>query len=357
MNWKSTITTTFAALALASCTLAFAQAAPAAQKPVAQTPAPQKPAAPVLTSPEPQVTNLNPFPPVNPKYFNSDVVTVETVNAFLKQLWGYDPNRIWQVAAIQKTEAPGITKVVVYVAQKGAAAKTTGTQFFVTPDGKHAIADAVISFGATPFADARKTLEAHADGPARGAASKDLLLVEFSDMQCPHCKEAQTTMDQLVKDFPNARVVYQNYPLVDIHPAAFKAAAYGVCVAKQNNDAFFQYAQAVFETQEALTPENTDMTLKNAVTRAGQNPATIAECADTQAVKDNVNASIKLAEALNVTATPTLYANGRPLPLTSIPYATLKEIISFQAVQDGVNTGAATGPIVIPAAGKAPSLK
>ena len=351
MNWKSTITTSVASLALASCTLAFAQATPAAKAPA------QKPAAPVLTSPGPQITNLNPFPPVNSKFFTSDLVTVETVNAFLKQLWGYDPNRLWQVAAIQKTEAPGVTKVVVYVAEKGGAAKTTGTQFFITPDGKHAIADAVIPFGATPFADARKTLEAHADGPARGAASKDLLLVEFSDMQCPHCKEAQTTMDQLVKDFPGARVVFQNYPLVDIHAASFKAAAYGVCVAKQSNDAFFQYAQAVFETQEALTPENTDLTLKNAVTRAGQNPAAVAECAETQAVKDNVNASIKLAEGLNVTSTPTLYVNGRSLPITSIPYETLKQIISFQALQDGVNTGAVAAPMVAPSAAKAPSLK
>ncbi len=40
------------------------------------------------------------------------------------------------------------------------------------------------------------------------------MLVEFADLQCPHCKEAQGTMDQLVKDFPNARVVFQSFPLV-----------------------------------------------------------------------------------------------------------------------------------------------
>ena len=87
------------------------------------------------------------------------------------------------------------------------------------------------------------------DGAVRGAASKDLLLVEFADLQCPHCKEVQATMDQLVKDFPNARVVFQSFPLVEIHPFAFKAAAYGYCVQKQKNDAFFPYAAAVFDTQ------------------------------------------------------------------------------------------------------------
>ena len=53
----------------------------------------------------------------------------------------------------------------------------------------------MIPFGATPFADIRKTLQASADGAARGATGKDLLLVEFADLQCPHCKEAQGTMD------------------------------------------------------------------------------------------------------------------------------------------------------------------
>ena len=202
----------------------------------------------------------DPFPPVNPKFFTASTPTVDTVNAFLKALWGYDANRIWRVEAIQTTSAPGVSKVVVFVSDKSANAKVQTTAFFVTPDGKHAIADSsgVISFGATPFADNRKMLQDRVDGASRGAAGKDLLLVEFADLQCPHCKDAQTTMEQLTKDFPNARIVYQSFPLVEIHPFAFKAAAYGYCVQKQKNDAFFAYAAAVFDAQAALTPETGD---------------------------------------------------------------------------------------------------
>ena len=91
------------------------------------------------------------------------------------------------------------------MSEKGSAnARVTSTAFFVMPDGKHAIADTMLDFGANPFAERRKILQDRADGPAQGAASKDLLLVEFSDLQCPHCKEAQTTMTQLAKDFPAA---------------------------------------------------------------------------------------------------------------------------------------------------------
>ncbi len=289
-----------------------------------------------------EVPKADPFPQPNPKYFTADAPTVDTVNAFLKALWGYDPNRIWRVEAIQKTMAPNIAKVVIFVSDKSPNAKVQPSAFFVTPDGKHAIAgDAVIPFGATPFADLRKMLEARADGATRGASGKDFMLVEFADMQCPHCKEAQGTMDNLVKDFPNARVIYQSYPLVELHPYAYKAAAYGYCVQKQKNDAFFAYSAAVFDTQDALTAETGDQTLKDAVTKAGLDPAAVDACAATPATKALVDASIKLAQDVGVEQTPMLAVNGHLLPLTGVPYETLKTIISYQASLDGVSTGVA----------------
>jgi protein-disulfide isomerase len=206
------------------------------------------------------------------------------------------------------------------------------------PDGKHAIADTKIDFGINPYAEKRKLLQDRANGPAQGAAGKELLLVEFSDLQCPHCKEAATTMDQLARDFPKARIVHQAFPLVAIHPAAFQAAAVGVCVAKQSSDAYFKYEAAVYATQEALTPEGTAKTLDAAVTKAGLDPAAIDLCAATAETKAAVTASAKLAEEAGVDQTPTLSVNGRLLPVSpaAMPYEILKKIIVFQAGLDGV---------------------
>jgi protein-disulfide isomerase len=317
----------------------------------ATTPAPapaaaQKPAGPLQLQNLDQTTKADPFPAVNPKFFTANSPSVDTVNAFLKTLWGYDSNRIWRVEAIQTTPAPNVSKVVVFVSDKAANAKVQPVAFFVTPDGKHAVAgDAVVPFGAAPFAEMRKMLQEHADGASRGVAGKDFMLVEFADLQCPHCKEAQTTMDQLSKDFPNARVVFQSFPLVDIHPLAYKAAAYGYCVQKQKNDAFFVYAAAVFDAQEALTPETGDATLKSAVTKAGLDAAAVDACAATQAIKDQVDASLKLGQAVGVDQTPILSVNGHILPLTQVPYETLKKIVAYQAVLDGVSSGA-SAPVV-----------
>ena len=302
---------------------------------VAQTPAtPNAPGGPAQAAAP--AAPANPFPPVNPKFFTAATPTVETVNAFLHQLWGYDPNRIWSVAAIQTTDAPGVSKVIVFVNDKGTPNSGRETVFFTTPDGKHAIADQVMNFGATPFMETRKMLQERADGAARGSAGKGLLLVEFTDLQCPHCKEAQPIMDQLATDFPQARVVFQNFPLAEIHPQAFESAAVGVCVRKAKGDeAFFKYAQAVFDTQAGLSTDEA-ATLSAAVTKAGGEPSAMLACAKTQPAIDSVNASVQLAKDLGVDSTPSLYVNGYAVSVNGTPYEVLKKIVAFRANEDGV---------------------
>jgi protein-disulfide isomerase len=303
-------------------------------------------AAPSLTAPpapaSPAAPPADPFPPVNMKYFTADSPSGDTVNGFLRSLWGYDPNRLWRVAGIQKTATPGVSKVIVYVTDKSTNARVQSTAFYVMPDGKHAIADTMIEFGMNPYAEKRKLLQERANGPAQGPAEKDLLIVEFSDLQCPHCKEAAVSMEQLARDFPKARIVHQPFPLASVHPAAFQAAAVGVCVAKQSNDAYFKYESAVYGTQEALTPEGTAKTLDAAVTKAGLDTAAIDLCAATAETKAAVAASVKLAEDSGVDQTPTLFVNGRMLPVSpsAMPYETLKKIVVFQAGLDGVKVDA-----------------
>jgi protein-disulfide isomerase len=311
-----------AVLAVATATAVQAQAP--ATEPQAPTPQAAKPVAPA-------------FPPVNPKNFTASSPTVDEVNGFLKSIWGYDENRTWSVAAILKTAAPGVAKVVVFVEEKGQAGGAKTTAFFTTPDGKHAIADQVIDFGATPFAENRKLLQDGATGAAEGAASKDLMLVEFADLQCPHCKEAQDTMKNLLTDFPQARIVYENFPIAEIHPYAYRAAAEGVCVRKAKGDAaFFVYAQAVYNRQESLTPQLAEQTLATAVLTAGGDPKAAAACADTAATKADVDASIQLGKDVGVDQTPMLFVNGHALPVNALPYETLKKIIAYQAGLDGI---------------------
>jgi protein-disulfide isomerase len=306
-------------------------AAPAPQSPA---PAPEAPKA----APAPP-----PFPPVDRANFTATSPSADTVEAFLKSSWGYDPNRLYQVQAILKTAVPGLTKVVVLVEEKGGQQQQPASlSFFVLPDGTHLIAGSqqdleVLPFGADPYSGNRQTLAAKADGPSKGASSKSLEFVEFSDFQCPHCKEAQPTVDKLLKDYPTAHFVYENFPLSAIHPQAEVAAEYGVCVAKEGGStAFFKFVDNIFDNQAKLTADGATDALKAAATAAGQDAAKTAACAALPETKASIDASTEMARDLGVNQTPTLFVNGRGLPLGGIPYETLKSIIDYQIKLDGV---------------------
>ena len=315
------------------CGLAMSAAMAAQTVPASNTPVPQDTAP---APPAPAAQTVNPFPPTNPKNFTAETPSVDEVNSFLKALWGYDGNRQWQVVGIVKTQAPGVAKVVVLVADKRAPGKTSPLIFFTTPDGKHAIAENVMDFGAKPFADARKALQERANGPAKGAKTSDLLLVEFADLNCDRCREAQEKMDSLEQDFPQARILFENAPSPD-HPYAAQAALDGVCVRKTKGDAaFFAYARSVYAKQAGLTPASADETLKTAVAAAGADPAAVVACAALPETKATVDATVKLAQDLGALQVPMLAVNGHFLAIDTVPYETLKQMIAFQAGQDGV---------------------
>jgi protein-disulfide isomerase len=312
-----------------ACTTMAAQTVPASNTPVPQNSAPAAAQAPAAEA-------ANPFRPADPKNFTADTPSVDEVNSFVKALWGYDPNRLWQVEGILKTPAPGVAKVVILVADKRAPGKTSPLVFFTTPDGKHAIAENVMEFGAKPFAEARKTLQERANGPAKGAKNNDLLFVEFADLDCDQCHDAQEKMNNLEQDFPQARIVFVDAPQPD-HPYAVRAALDGVCVRKTKGDAaFFSYARAVYAKQAGLTTTSADETLKTAVAAAGADPAAVAACAALPETKATVDANVKLAQDLYAVKVPILAVNGHFLAIDSLPYETLKQMVAYQAGQDGI---------------------
>jgi protein-disulfide isomerase len=132
-------------------------------------------------------------------------------------------------------------------------------------------------------------------------------------------------------------VVYENFPLTEIHPFAMRAAAEGECVRKAKGDAaFFTYVQSVYDHQDGLTAVSVDVTLAAAVAAAGGDAAAAAACAATPEIQALVNSERQLGEDVGVDQTPMLLVNGHLLPVTQIPYEVLKKIVAYQAGQDGI---------------------
>ncbi len=251
----------------------------------------------------------------------------DEINGFLHETFGYNPQLTWKIVDVKPAQAKGLTQVDVQISSpEGQGAQ----RFFVTEDGKHAVVGDIIPFGKHPFQAARLTLEKKANGPARGPANAPLMIVEFSDLQCPHCKEANPTIERLLKEDPNVRFVSQNFPLPS-HNWAEKAAEYADCVGRASNDAYWKFVDGVFAAQEQITADNADDKLKGIADASGVNGADIAACAAKPETQSRVEASVQLGKDLGVNSTPTLFVNGRPVGVASNNYDALKQLVDFAA--------------------------
>ena len=134
------------ALAITMCVgtaTALAQAPTGAPSTPAAAPSNPAAQAPYLAAPAvpaaPQPLMADPFPAANPKDFTAATPTLATMNSFLNQVWGFDSGRIWRVMAIQPTEAPNVTRVLVYITSTALNSKPDSVTMYITPDGKHII--------------------------------------------------------------------------------------------------------------------------------------------------------------------------------------------------------------------------
>lgn len=253
----------------------------------------------------------------------------ETVNSFMQQMFGYDPSMTWKVGAIIPSKAEGLAEVPITLSNPQGAQLIT---LYVTPDGKHALVGEVLPFGAHPFAEARQALEKGVNGPARGPANSPVTIVEFSDLQCPHCKEAQPTIEKLLAGEPNTRFVFQSFPLPS-HNWAAKAAAYSDCVGRASNDAFWRFVQKTYDVQPEITESNADEKLTAIANDSGVKGADTAACAARPETIARVEHSIALGKSVDVTGTPTVFVNGYKIRSLAMPPETLKNLVDFEAKQ------------------------
>jgi protein-disulfide isomerase len=252
-----------------------------------------------------------------------------TVDSFMQQTFGYEPQVSWKISSIKPAPVPGLAQVDVIIAsQQGQQT----SRFYVTADGTHAVVGEIIPFGAKPFDAVNSTLLKGVTGPSKGPQDAGVLMVEFGDLQCPACKAAQPKIEELVTAKPKARFVFQNFPLESMHNWAGKGAAYADCVGRASNDAFWKFIAKTYETQSDITAENADEKLTALADSAGVKGSEIAVCAAKPETRAHVETSIAFGKSVGVTGTPTLFVNGRSIGnLGQISLETLKALVDFAA--------------------------
>jgi protein-disulfide isomerase len=255
---------------------------------------------PAGSSPAPSVTTVLP--------------SEDTVNSFLFQMLGFDTTKTWKVTDIRPSELPGLAEVMVMITDPQGSSPS---RLLVSADGKHVLTGDILPFGPKPFEENRAKLEKGLNGPAKGPAKAAVTIVEFSDMQCPHCADVH--------------FVFQSFPL-PMHNWAAKAADYVDCVGRASNDVVWKFIQKTFDDQTNITESNVDEKLKAIATASGTNADDIAACAAKPDTKARVEASVALGKSVGVSGTPVLFINGRNVP-GGAPVDLLKKIVDFEASQ------------------------
>jgi len=259
---------------------------------------------------------------------SSELPSKATVESFLKHWFGYDPSLEPAVSDISPSDIPGMAQVLVTL---GTGTDRKSMLMYITPDQHHAIVGEVLPFGADPFAHDRELLARSKTGVARGPDRSTLTLVEFSDLECPVCKQAQPTMDKLLADYPQARFVFQQFPLETVHPWAFKAALYADCVGRENNGAFWKFVQSVYDDQLTIDTTNADEKLRAKAAAAAVPDQETAACAANHDTERRVRESMALGKELDVRGTPTLFINGRKINnVLAMPYELLKNVVDWE---------------------------
>jgi protein-disulfide isomerase len=251
--------------------------------------------------------------------------TMEEVEASMKRSFGYDPGVSWQIYEIKESSIPGLAEILVSMN------KQQPVHLFLAPGTQTAIAGQIIPFGPDPFAAARASLKG-AFGPGRGGQNPPIEIIEFSDLECPHCKVAQPVLAKLFADFPQVRFIFQQFPLpASLHPWALKAAQYADCAGQMDKDAFWKYVDSIFENQGGIALATADDKLKELATAAGLDAQKISTCAASPETDARIKKSQALGATLDVNETPTVFINGRRVPgIANIPYDNLKQLVQFE---------------------------
>jgi protein-disulfide isomerase len=231
-----------------------------------------------------------------------------------------------QIGDPKPSELPGFYSVLVDASQGKAHQEET---FYVSKDFKKIIRGVVYDSTENPFKKDLDKLKTEGR-PSFGTPGAPVVVVEFTDFECPYCREeAKKIRANMLLDFPKqVHFYFMDFPL-EMHPWAKSAAMAGQCIFKQNADLFWEYHDWIFEKQAEITPENLDSKIMEFAKDKKLDSLQLSRCMSTKASEPAVDATMQQGVSLEVNSTPTIFVNGRKIP-GSIEWPDLKRIIEYE---------------------------
>lgn len=166
-----------------------------------------------------------------------------------------------------------------------------------------------------------------AEDPTLGDPDAPVVMVEFSDFQCPFCKRffdtsGKAILEQYVKTGA-VRFVYRDFPLDDAHPRARVAAEAAECAGAQGK--FWQFHDYIFENQSKIA----SMDFVAVGDMFGLDSARFTSCIRARETSGEVEKDFRDGILLGVEGTPTFFVNGT-LVSGALPFGEFQRVIEAE---------------------------
>jgi protein-disulfide isomerase len=164
--------------------------------------------------------------------------------------------------------------------------------------------------------------EVSLDGVAYTSGDKEakVVLIEFSDYECPYSKRAQPTVRKVMEEYKGEiRYAFFDYPL-PFHKKAMKAHEAARCAGEQGK--YAEYSAKVFDNQQNLGVEE----LKKYAKDLGLDTSAFNSCLDTGKTAESVKQSVQKGSGVGVSGTPAFFVNGVMISGAQ-PFESFQEII------------------------------
>ncbi len=246
-----------------------------------------------------------------------------------------------EVVGVTDSKMPGAKAATIELSRGGQKQKV---DILMSPDGKFVVFSGADRQGqlvgiiedvtSDPFAAVAKKITLDKN-PSEGPKDAKVVIVEYSDFQCPYCARAhQTLSEQVMTAYDGkVRLVYKNFPLA-FHKWAEPAGIATECVYDQDEKAFWTLYEYYFKNQQQLTPENLKEKTHEALKDTKVDIAKFDDCFDNKKTLSRVQADMAEGQSVGVTGTPAFIINGRKISGAQ-PFEQFKAIIDDELARSG----------------------
>lgn len=228
------------------------------------------------------------------------------------------PNVKVTLGPLRSSEFPNYDAVTVTFSSPD---KKQDFEFLLSHDHKTLLRMTKMDLTKDPYADVMQKVDLNGR-PTRGNKDAKVTVISYDDFECPFCSRLhQTLFPGLLKEYGDRVLfIYKDYPLEEIHPWAVHAAVDANCLAAENSDAYWDYADYLHANQHVISGEKgrdgQNAELDKLATEQGQKHnldlPKLQACVKAQDEKA-VRASMREGDALGVDATPAMFINGAKL--------------------------------------------